>query len=113
MPSKQLTFSSDNPNWPERQVRGPLVPGNISTKNRPRVKNPDGTISTVRTMSIGTDKGEVLIPTVVGNRVVSDQEAIRNYRKTGGHFGIFRTSDDATAYAEELHRQQAKTVRRK
>lgn len=113
MSNKQLTFTSDNPNWPERQVRGQLAPGNIDTKNRPQVKNPDGTISTVRTISIGTEKGEVLIPTVVGNKVVSDDAAIQHYRKTGQHFGIFSTPADANAFAKALHEQQAKTVRRK
>jgi hypothetical protein len=110
---KQLTFATDNPNWPKRQVRGPVVPGNIDTKNRPRVKNPDGTISTVRTISIGTDEGEVLIPTVVGDKVVSDKEAIEHYKKTRQHFGVFRTPDEATKYAKDLHNEQAKMIKPK
>lgn len=80
--------------------------GNIDIHNRPVVHNRDGSISTVRTISIGTDQGEVLIPTVVGNRVVSDDEAVREYERTGKHLGIFRTPDEATAYAKSLHTQQ-------
>ncbi len=80
--------------------------GNIDIHNRPVVRNRDGSISTVRTISIGTDKGEVLIPTVIGNRVVSDDEAIREYERTGKHLGIFRTPDEATSYAKSLHNQQ-------
>lgn len=81
----------------------PAIQGNLPTDIRNRVKNRDGSVSTVRTMSIGTDQGEVLIPTVIGNRVVSDDEAIRHYQQTGENFGVFKTPDEATAYAKALH----------
>jgi hypothetical protein len=87
---------------------GMISPGNIDIHHRPVVHNPDGSISTVRSISIGTDAGEVLIPTVVGNRVVSDREAIAHYQKTGEHLGIFRNEAAATAYAKSLHEEQAK-----
>ena len=82
------------------------LPGNIDLTSRPRVRNPDGTISTVRSMSIGTDQGEVLIPTVIGDRVVSEQEAIDYYMKSGQHLGIFPDTKTADAYAKALHKQQ-------
>lgn len=86
----------------------PLVPGNIDLGRRPVVHNRDGSISTVRSISIGTDQGEVLIPTVVGDRVVSNEEAIRHYQQTGEHLGIFRSPKEADAYAIWLHQQQAR-----
>jgi hypothetical protein len=86
----------------------PLVPGNIDLGHRPVVHNRDGSISTVRSISIGTDQGEVLIPTVVGNRVVSNDEAIRHFQQTGEHLGIFRSPKEADAYAIWLHQQQAR-----
>jgi hypothetical protein len=74
------------------------------------VKNPDGTTSTVRSLGVNIDGKEVLIPTVVGDRVVSDNEAIAAYKKTGQHLGIFKDAKSATTYAEQLHRDQAAQI---
>lgn len=83
------------------------VPGNIDIYNRPILKNPDGSISTVSTISVGMPEGEVLIPTISpeGKRW-TEEEAIAAYRKTGEHLGIFGTPEEATKYAQKLHRQQ-------
>ncbi|MEQ5318009.1 hypothetical protein ABN239_13315 [Providencia vermicola] len=91
-------------------TQGMIQQGNINLLNRPTVKNKDGSISTVRTISIGTDQGEVLIPTVSDDgRLLSDDEAIALFEETGNHLGVFDNPDDATAYAESLHNQQEKT----
>lgn len=88
-------------------AKGLLTPGNIDLAARPVVKNADGSISTVRSMSFGEDGREVLVPTVSPDgRVLSDDEAIDLYRRTGQHLGMFDNPDDATAYAESLHGQQ-------
>lgn len=87
---------------------GLTTAGNLNLHERPVVLNPDGTVSTVRTISIGTDQGEVLLPTVIGNKVVSNQEAIDHYKKTGEHLGVFDTPDHADAYSQVLHKAQEK-----
>lgn len=71
------------------------------------MKNADGTISTVRSMSVNFGGPEVLIPTVSDDgRVMSDDEAIQTYQRTGRHLGKFKTPEAATEYALRLHKQQ-------
>lgn len=86
----------------------PVEPGNIDLSNRPIVHNEDGSISTVRSMSFEEGGREVLIPTVAedGSRILSDKEAIQQYKDTGHHLGKFDTPKDATSYAKSLHKQQ-------
>ena len=74
---------------------------------RPRVKNPDGSISTVLSFSTNIDGKEVLLPLVSDDgRIVSEDEAIRNYERTGRYLGKFNTPEEADAYAERLQNEQ-------
>lgn len=93
-------------------IRGQIEKGNIDLNNRPIVRNSDGSISTVRSISITEGKVTVLIPTVIRDKkgrgkVVSDRDAIRHYQRSGEHLGKFSSSGDADRYAEQLHNQQA------
>lgn len=96
------------------KIPGMVTPGNIDIMHRPNVQNPDGTHSSVRSISIGTDQGEVLIPTVSDGsdgtppHVMTNDEAVAEYKRTGKNLGVFDTPANATKYAEGLHEQQAK-----
>ena len=95
----------------QNAVSGMVEPGNINLEGRPQVKNPDGSISTVRSLGVNIDGQEVLIPTVVNGKVVSNQAAIKHYMETGEHLGKFKTPQDSTDYAIWLHNQEAKKVK--
>ena len=61
----------DRPRTPMYVVGSPKgldTPGTIDIANRPIVKNPDGTISTVRSATVGFDDLTYVLPTVIGNK---------------------------------------------
>ena len=79
--------------------------GNIDLGDRPAVYNEDGTVSTERSFSIQDDQygREVLLPQVVGGRMLSKKDAIKHYRDTGEHLGIYKDIPTANAYAKDIH----------
>ena len=86
---------------------GLLEEGNIDLSKRPVVKNPDGSISTIKSISVNFDGKETLIPTISPNgRKLTDEEAIDLYRRTGKHLGKFRDVKSASSYAREISKKQ-------
>ena len=72
------------------------------------IKNKDGSISTVRSITVGFDDGTYVIPTAVNGKIVSNEEAIAHFKKTNQHLGLFKNGKDAEAYAQTLHEDQEK-----
>ena len=92
---------------------GMIESGNIDLTNRPRVRNADGSISTVRSIGVNIDGQEILLPTVSDDgRIMSDEQAIAQYRKTGRHLGKFNSAAASDAYAQKLHQQQERLYAR-
>jgi hypothetical protein len=108
-------------------VPGMIQPGNLDLTNRPIIKNEDGTHSSEYSTSFGTDKGEVLVPTVVNGKFLTPdgkkpkpgsaeekamfKRAQQHYEKTGEHLGIFDTPEHADAYANIVHNRDQGTPR--
>ena len=83
--------------------------GTIDLTKRPKVRNLDGSYSTVRTITITDNQGRgINIPTVIGDKVVDPKEAIEHFKKTKQHLGIYRTQQDALDAAQKLHEDQEK-----
>jgi hypothetical protein len=94
------------------QPKGLRVPGNIDLNNRPRVLTPEGKTATVRSIGIGTDEGEVVIPTVSDDgQLLTNDQAIELYRRTGKHLGIFDTPENGDEFGRMLHEAQARTLK--
>jgi len=80
--------------------------GNVNLTNRPMVNTPLG-VATVRSMGVNIDGREVLLPTVSDDgRIMSEDEAIRQYEQSGWHLGKFDTPQNATDYGRSLSRDQ-------
>jgi hypothetical protein len=93
-----------------KRYHEPLEQGNTNLVKQPRVKNADGTTSTVDSRSYNIDGKEVLLPSVTqdGRHLTKDEEILDEYKKTGKHLGKFRDPEMANKFATQLHNDYAK-----
>ncbi|MDD6698201.1 MAG: hypothetical protein PUE51_07645 [Veillonellaceae bacterium] len=115
-PAAHIKWREENPAYAQKLAGKGILPtlglveaGNIDLSKRPIVYNPDGSYSTVESMSTNIDGNEVLIPKVKedGSGILSDEDAIQQYLNTGHFLGKFSSPEAATNYALALHDQQA------
>jgi hypothetical protein len=84
-----------------------LEKGNIDLTTRPSVPLEDGRFASVRTTGFNFGGKEVNLPTVSDDgRLLSNEEAIEQYKRTGKHLGIYKTQEAAARAAEALHLDQ-------
>lgn len=88
-------------------IPGMIEAGNIDIANRPVVRNPDGSISTVRSITVEADGKYVVLPTIdpQGNNLTPDQ-AWDRFVRTHENLGVFDSQQAADNYAQSLHTQQ-------
>lgn len=103
-------FSGEPATDVPQQLEGQLTPGNIDLNTRPVVMTEDGRPATVRSISIEEDGKHILIPTVVGGAIVSNDEAVAHYRATGENLGSFATSEQADKAGKAISAQEGRRI---
>jgi len=79
---------------------------------KPAITLDDGSAATVHSIGVGDKQGEWVIPTIVGGKKISDDEAIRLW-KVGTNKpigGPFKTPDEATRYAQDFHKAEERRI---
>lgn len=98
------------PEWAKDSDEIPDWAKNVD--EHPPVKLPSGEVATVRSIGVGDDRGEWVIPTIVGGKPVSNEEAISLW-KSGNNKpigGPFQSIDEANSFAQSFHESEAKRV---
>jgi hypothetical protein len=91
--------------------RAPIEPATLDPGSQPAVQNPDGSISTVRTIGANVDGKEVNLPTVSPEgKILTNDQAVQQYRDTGKHLGVYDNPITAEAAAKALHNQEASQI---
>jgi hypothetical protein len=93
-----------------REMKGPapayLLSPEKARRRHVKVKNPDGSYSSERTISVGIDGRHYNIPTMIKGKQLSTQQAIDSAKKVGiRRFPNFRTPEEASSAAAERSRR--------
>lgn len=89
---------------------GAATPGNIDLEHRPHVQNPDGSVSTVLSMGANVGGKEVLMPMVSPQgRIMSERQAIDEYRRTGKNLGTYDSVKASNEAAQAIHEDQERS----
>jgi len=66
-----------------------------------QIHNPDGSVSTEQSITVGTDRGYINLPTIIDGKRLTDQEAIKRALLTGKHSEPYKTIEEAEKSAQE------------
>ena len=81
---------------------GDAVVVGLPPHSRPIIRNPDGSISTERTITIEADGRHLILPTIVDGKQVSENDAVRLWREGKNQaVGNFSTAEEANRAARE------------
>ena len=102
-------------NLPKRMNEDGLIErGNVNLMAQPKVKNADGSISTVDSIGVNIGGVEILLPTVTpdgrhfkGTMQEKAEQATAEYKKTGLFLGKFKTSEASDRFGAQLHNDYA------
>lgn len=80
--------------------------------SRPAVTLPGGQTATVRSIGVGDELGEWVIPTIVDGRPVSNEEAVSLWKagKNKPIGGPFRTAEQGNEFGQKFHEAEAKRI---
>jgi hypothetical protein len=79
--------------------------------NNKAVKNQDGSISTIRSITVTFDGIPTLIPTVWDGRILSDDEAIERAIASGIDWPTFKTIEEANTEAARVSKMMAQELK--
>lgn len=103
-PSDEVAMNNANALYMAPGTTNGLVSsGNIDLTSLPAVDLGNGRWGTVNSASREVNGREVLYPTIVNGRQMSDDDAFKYAQQTGRNLGTFKDGDAADAYAQRLH----------
>ena len=80
---------------------------NIFPSKHPMVRNPDGTTSNVKMMTVEIDGKHYVLPSMVGGRQLNADAAVAHAKRLGlGKYPVFKTADEALKFSRERHADQ-------
>lgn len=109
---RKYTYDNSKTGYQKSSSLGQYGQGNIDLYNRPIYKQPDGSISTVESVSFWSDEEqkEILVPLIqqIGDDVVevTAETAQKIYEENGQYLGKFDNAAQANQYAAQLHEAQ-------
>ena len=89
----------------------PVVHGNLKLIGRPKVSDGNKT-ATVRSSGRFDDRDglETVFPTVVGGKLVSEEQGWKHYLKTGEHMGKYANWQIGQKAGEQIHREEERRL---